>query len=78
VVCGPLLFTREAVAGAVSQLRDGPGRDGAAFTAADARDAWGTTRRCAVPLLEHLRTTGLTTFDGAHHRLRVEGSASRS
>lgn len=70
VTCGPLLFTRSAIDEAVRRLRGGPAVDGAAFSASDARQAWGTTRRCAVPLLEHLRTTGLTVFDGSEHRFR--------
>jgi selenocysteine-specific elongation factor len=70
VACGPLLFPAEVVAEAVALLRDGPGRDRAGFTAAEARDAWGTTRRAAVPLLEHLRATRVTEFDGSVHRLR--------
>jgi selenocysteine-specific elongation factor len=69
VSCGPLLFTATAVVAAAEQLRQGPGRGGAPFTASEARQAWHTTRRCAVPLLDHLRASGVTTFDGTHHRL---------
>ena len=69
VSCEALLFTRSAIEGAAAQLRDGPGRDGRSFTAAEARDTWNTTRRAAMPLLEHLRTTGVTSFDGTHHRV---------
>ena len=37
------------------------------FTASDARQAWGTTRRVAIPLLELLDARGITR--------RVEGTA---
>jgi selenocysteine-specific elongation factor len=41
------------------------------FTLSEARQALGTTRRVAVPLLEHLDTTGRTArVDGSHRRLR--------
>lgn len=40
-----------------------------AFSASEAREAWQTTRKFAVPLLEHLARTGTTTFDGTHHHL---------
>lgn len=63
-----LLFTPATVDRAVEALDAGPGAGGAAFTASDARRAWGLTRRFAVPLLEHLRATGRTTFDGTFHR----------
>ena len=69
VSCGPLLFTATAITDAATRLREGPGRDGRSFTAAEARDAWATTRRAAMPLLEHLRATGVTSFDGSHHRM---------
>lgn len=70
VICGPLYFTGTAIDDAVQRLLDGPGASGAAFSASDARQAWETTRRCAVPLLEHLQSTGRTVFDGTEHRLR--------
>lgn len=69
VACGALLFTAETVSAAVEALRHGPGRDAAPFTASEARQAWATSRRCAMPLLDHLRVSGVTTFDGTHHRL---------
>jgi selenocysteine-specific elongation factor len=69
IPCGPLQFTADAVHHAIELLRAGPGAAGAPFTASEARVAWGTTRRCAVPLLEHLRTTGVTRFDGESHTL---------
>ena len=67
-----LVFTPDTVERAVEVLDAGPGGGGAPFTASDARQAWGLTRRFAVPLLEHLRATGRTTFDGTSHR-RVSG-----
>jgi selenocysteine-specific elongation factor len=63
-----LLFTPATVERAIDALDTGPGAAGAPFTASDARQAWQLTRRHAVPLLEHLRATGRTTFDGTHHR----------
>jgi selenocysteine-specific elongation factor len=69
VSCGPLLFAADAVTAAADELRHGVGRAGAPFTASEARQAWGTNRRCAMPLLDHLRATGVTTFDGTHHRV---------
>ncbi len=65
---GGVLVTPAVVSTAVALLDDGPGAGGAAFTASDARQAWGLTRKHAMPLLEHLRAVGLTTFDGTHHR----------
>ena len=70
VSCGPLLLAAATVEEAVERLRQGPGRDGAGFTAADAKEAWGTTRRTALPLLEYLRSARITEFDGTEHRLR--------
>jgi hypothetical protein len=67
--CGPLLFTTAAVQQAIDLLAGGPGADGTAFTASEARTVWATTRRCALPLLEHLQVVGATTFDGTAHRL---------
>lgn len=67
VACGPLLFVPDAIDAAIAELRDGPGRDGTAFSASAARQAWGTNRRCAMPLLDHLRAIGVTTFDGDQH-----------
>lgn len=43
----------------------------APFTAGQARQVWGTTRRVAIPLLEHLDRTGVTTrIDASLRRLR--------
>lgn len=69
VACDGLLLVPAAITTAIERLRTGPGRDGAAFTASEARQAWDTNRRCAMPLLDHLRASGATTFDGATHRL---------
>ena len=66
---GPLLFAATAVDWALDRLGRGKG-PGATFTASEAREAWGTTRKYAVPLLELLTATGRTTFDGEHHRLQ--------
>ncbi len=63
-----LLFTPDTVQRAVEALDAGPGAGGTGFTASDARRTWGLTRRFAVPLLEYLRATGRTTFDGTTHR----------
>jgi selenocysteine-specific elongation factor len=67
-----------AIADGVVLLPDAPDlavdvlhRVGPAFTLSEARQALGTTRRVAVPLLEHLARTGRTTrTDGLTHRLR--------
>ena len=41
------------------------------FTAAEAKNAWGTTRRVAMPLLESLAARGVTVrTDDGRHRLR--------
>jgi selenocysteine-specific elongation factor len=49
--------------------------DGRPFTVSDAREALGTTRRTAIPLLEHLDRTGVTTRLGDLRRLRDEPPA---
>ncbi|MBA9006089.1 selenocysteine-specific translation elongation factor [Thermomonospora cellulosilytica] len=41
------------------------------FTAAQAKQALGTSRRVAIPLLEHLDRRGLTERDGDHRRVRA-------
>ena len=47
------------------------------FTLSEARQALGTTRRVAVPLLEHLDAAGLTVrVDAALRRMRVGASSS--
>ncbi|MDX1657516.1 MAG: selenocysteine-specific translation elongation factor [Nitriliruptorales bacterium] len=63
VRCGEVAFTRAAVDDAVARLEELYDEVGA-FTAAQAKDAWGTTRRYAIPLLEHLDAVGVTDFDG--------------
>lgn len=40
------------------------------FTAADARTAWDTTRKTAIPLLELLDARGITNFNGSTRTLR--------
>lgn len=74
VESGGVVFTPKTVAAAVTLLDAGPAAGGAPFTASDARQAWGLTRKHAVPLLEHLRAARLTSFDGIHHRRRNQRS----
>jgi selenocysteine-specific elongation factor len=69
VRAGKVAFSRRAVEQAVALLRE-LGADGRAFTAAEAKESWGTTRRFAIPLLEHLDRTGVTDFDGQLRTLR--------
>lgn len=68
VRCGKVAFAAEAIDAAVQRLHALQEARGP-FTAAEARDALGTTRRYAIPLLEHLQATGRTRFDGSHHRV---------
>jgi selenocysteine-specific elongation factor len=65
---GRIAFARDAVVAAVDRLEELAAREGDAFTASQAKEAWGTTRRFAIPLLEHLDAIGVTRFDG---RLRT-------
>jgi selenocysteine-specific elongation factor len=59
---------REALDGAVAALRAAfPA--GRPFAATEAKEALGTTRRTAIPLLEHLDRTGVTVRLGDRHRL---------
>jgi selenocysteine-specific elongation factor len=67
VRCGDLAFSAGAVTRAAEVLRDLQDEVGP-FTAAQAKEAWRTTRRFAIPLLEHLDRTRVTRFDG---RLRT-------
>jgi len=67
VRCEDVHFAAAAVSQAVALLR-ALEREGGPFTAADARDRLGTSRRFAVPLLDHLARTGVTRFDGERHR----------
>ena len=43
--------------------------DGRPFAATEAKEALGTTRRTAIPLLEHLDHTGVTILQGDLRRL---------
>jgi selenocysteine-specific elongation factor len=70
VRCGPVAFARSAVDRAEAIVRDLEARTGP-FTASQAREALGTTRRYAIPLLEHLDRIGVTTFDGRLRRTRA-------
>ncbi|MEX2504736.1 MAG: SelB C-terminal domain-containing protein [Egicoccus sp.] len=63
VRAGKVAFAADAVTRAVDLLEDLEAATGA-FAAAQAKDAWGTTRRYAIPLLEHLDRTRVTDFDG--------------
>jgi selenocysteine-specific elongation factor len=45
-------------------------QDGANATMAQVRDAFGTSRRHALPLMEHFDAAGLTVRDGDLRRLR--------
>jgi len=69
VTVGPGLHVgAETLARAVGCLRERfPG--GQPFTAAEAKEAMGTTRRTAIPLLEHLDRGGITVRQGDHRRL---------
>jgi len=59
---------RAALEGAVATLRRAFG-DGRPFSAGQAREALGTTRRTAIPLLEHLDRAGVTVRQGDLRRL---------
>jgi selenocysteine-specific elongation factor len=47
--------------------------DGRPFAATEAKEALGTTRRTAIPLLEHLDRTGVTVRQGDLRRLAAHG-----
>jgi selenocysteine-specific elongation factor len=64
-----LAFSRSAIDRAVAILGGLEARSGA-FTAGAAREALGTTRKYAIPLLELLDELGVTEFDGSTRRLR--------
>lgn len=68
VRCGDVIVGQAAFLRAAAVLR---ALDGSAdgFTAAQARDALGSTRRVTVPLLEQLAQRRLSTFDGHVHRM---------
>jgi selenocysteine-specific elongation factor len=59
---------RSTLEGAVATLR-GAFPDGRLFAASEAREALGTTRRTAIPLLEHLDRNGVTVRLGDLRRL---------
>jgi selenocysteine-specific elongation factor len=59
---------RSTLEGAVATLR-GAFPDGRLFAATEAREALGTTRRTAIPLLEHLDRDGVTVRLGDLRRL---------
>jgi selenocysteine-specific elongation factor len=64
-----------ALTGAVERLRAAYG-DGRPFTAGEAKTLLATTRRTAIPLLEHLDRTGVTTRDAASDRRRLRQAGS--
>ncbi|MEX0869422.1 MAG: selenocysteine-specific translation elongation factor [Nitriliruptoraceae bacterium] len=73
---GDQLLSRAAVDRAADILRtQWPG--GATFTAAAAKDAWQTTRKFAIPLLEHLDRIGVTAFDGTVRHITDAGDNRR-
>lgn len=68
VRCGDIVIGQAAFLRAAELLRAlKAGTDG--FTAAQARDALGSTRRVTVPLLEQLAERRLSAFDGRVHRM---------
>jgi selenocysteine-specific elongation factor len=69
VRAGKVAFAASAVEEAAEALRAAPFAD-RPFTATEAREALPTSRKYLIPLLEHLARSGVTTFDGVHHRLR--------
>lgn len=69
-----VVMAQSAVDLAVRTLRDGVGSE--PFTVARARDLWGSSRRHAVPLLEHLARRGVTSSDGVTHRLAAADAGS--
>ncbi len=69
VVCGEVAFTQRAVEDAVERLRRLEAETGP-FTTAQARRTLDTTRKYAIPLLEHLDARGVTAFDGQTRTLR--------
>lgn len=71
VRCGDLTLSGRTVEAAIEVLHRLQAETGP-FSASQARVALGTTRRVAIPLLEHLVRTGRSRFDGQQHRL-VEG-----
>ena len=74
---GKVAFAADAVRSAADALR-GSALAARPFTAAEAREVVPTSRKFLIPLLEHLARTGVTTFDGAHHRVRPPQPGSSS
>jgi selenocysteine-specific elongation factor len=70
VEVGDTWFATSAVKAATAAVADLLARSPQGFTVADARDALGTTRKHAVPLLSHLDSLGVTRRRGD---LRVAG-----
>jgi selenocysteine-specific elongation factor len=66
---GKVAFPRVALDQAVAVLRRLEAEAGP-FTASQAREALGTTRRFTIPLLEQLDRMGATSFDGQLRRVR--------
>ncbi|MFA9432875.1 selenocysteine-specific translation elongation factor [Egicoccus sp. AB-alg2] len=71
---GDVAFARTAVRRGVARLATLEDEVGP-FTAAQAKTAWATTRRYAIPLLEHLDAAGITVFDGRLRQLTAKGRA---
>ncbi len=71
VACDGVWFSSSAVDLAALVVADLVADDPEGFTVADARDALGTTRKYAVPLLNHLDATGVTQRRGDR---RIAGS----
>jgi selenocysteine-specific elongation factor len=65
-----LYLGRDALDQAVASLR-AAFPDGRTFSATEAKQAMGTTRKTAIPLLEHLDRGGVTVRQGDLRRLRV-------
>jgi len=70
VQVGNFVFARQSVEKAETVLREK--LSAKAFTAAEARDALGSTRKYVVPLLEYFDRAGLTIRRGDERRIRQE------
>ncbi|MEX0592760.1 MAG: selenocysteine-specific translation elongation factor [Nitriliruptoraceae bacterium] len=66
-----------AINTAVEELARTVAINGREFTASEAREAWNTSRKYAIPLLEHLDRTGVTRFDGQLRTLVGSGAPGR-
>ena len=64
-------LSKEAIPGAVKKLVQLFEREGA-FSASQAKDALGTTRKFAIPLLEYLDKQGWTRRKGDRREIRSE------